>query len=142
MPAPKIVPEAARMGLELRRLRDESGLTQKEVAERIGMEDKAYAHYETGRAILKVPLLRPLAGALRVTPAVLLERLGIVDADLDEAAEAREAAQIIGELAQRLLRRRPRTNEQRRALADVAKQQIDLAISLDWRRATRIPALA
>lgn len=128
------------MGLELRRLRDECGLTQKEIAERIGMEDKAYAHYETGRVILKVPLLRPLAAALSVSPTVLVGRLGIVDAELDEAAEVREAAQIIGELAQRLLRRTPSNSEQRRTLAAIAKQQIDLALYLD--RSRRMPAFA
>lgn len=48
-------------------LRKERGMTQKDLAERIGVTDKAVSRWETGRGFPDVSILKPLSKALGVT---------------------------------------------------------------------------
>ena len=60
-------------GCFLSELRKEQGLTQKELAERLFVSDKAVSKWETGGSIPDVALLIPLAKLLNVTVTELLE---------------------------------------------------------------------
>lgn len=51
----------------LRNLREAKGLTQRELAERIGVSDKAVSKWETGRGLPDIGLLTALAEALGVS---------------------------------------------------------------------------
>lgn len=51
----------------LRTLREAKGLTQRELAERIGVSDKAVSKWETGRGLPDIGLLTALAEALGVS---------------------------------------------------------------------------
>lgn len=67
----------ARFGAFVAALRKENGWTQKQLAEQIGVSDKAVSKWERGLSLPDIALLEPLAGALGVTVAELLhgERL-------------------------------------------------------------------
>jgi len=54
-------------GTYIAALRKERGLTQKELAERIGVTDKAVSRWETGRGFPDVSILKPLSEALDTT---------------------------------------------------------------------------
>lgn len=60
-------------GSFLAELRKEKGLTQKELAEKLFVSDKAVSKWETGGSIPDVALLMPLAKLLGVTVPELLE---------------------------------------------------------------------
>jgi len=63
------------VGFILREIRNEKGLSQEEVGERI-QTDRAYVAYlETGRRYPSVDMLIALAKALEVTPGHLLDRI-------------------------------------------------------------------
>jgi Predicted transcriptional regulators len=63
------------IGFVLREIRNEKGLSQEEVGERI-QADRAYiAYLETGRRYPSVDMLIALAKALEVTPGSLLDRV-------------------------------------------------------------------
>ncbi|NLC25267.1 MAG: helix-turn-helix transcriptional regulator [Fastidiosipila sp.] len=54
-------------GLFISELRKQQGLTQKDLAEKIGVTDKAVSRWETGRGFPDVSILEPLAKALNVS---------------------------------------------------------------------------
>ncbi|MBM6867985.1 helix-turn-helix domain-containing protein [Collinsella tanakaei] len=56
----------------IRTLREARGLTQRDIAERIGVTDKAVSKWESGRGLPDISLVEPLAGALGVSIAELL----------------------------------------------------------------------
>ena len=56
----------------IRRLREERGLTQNNLAKAIGVTDKAVSKWETGRGLPDIALVEPLASALAVSVAELL----------------------------------------------------------------------
>lgn len=58
----------------IRVARRRAGLTQKELAARVGRDQSQISRIETGRLALTVPLLLRLANALRVAPGALLTR--------------------------------------------------------------------
>ena len=60
-------------GSFLAELRKEQGMTQKELAEKIFVSDKAVSKWETGGSIPDVALLMPLSKLLGVTVPELLE---------------------------------------------------------------------
>lgn len=62
-----------RFGQFVAGLRKEKGMTQKELAQRLYVSDKAVSKWERGLSIPDVSLLVPLAGALGVSVAELLE---------------------------------------------------------------------
>ena len=59
-------------GAAIRRLREEKGLTQAELAERIGVSSKAVSKWETARGLPDIALMEPLAGALGVSVTELM----------------------------------------------------------------------
>lgn len=56
----------------IRRLREERSLTQRGLADAVGVTDKAVSKWETGRGLPDISLIEPLAGALGVSVAELL----------------------------------------------------------------------
>ncbi len=54
------------------KLRKEQGLTQRELAERLFVSDKAVSKWERGQSLPDITMLNPLAEALEVTSAELL----------------------------------------------------------------------
>lgn len=59
-------------GAAIRRLREEKGLTQAELAQRIGVSGKAVSKWETARGLPDIALIEPLAGALGVSVTELM----------------------------------------------------------------------
>lgn len=68
-----------RLGDRLRGLREDLGLSQKEAAERLGISEVGYGHFERGRRLPSAAELPWLASGLGVTVEELLGRLGLVD---------------------------------------------------------------
>lgn len=66
-------------GGTIKTLREGRGLTQKSLADRIGVSDKAVSKWETGRGLPDLSLLEPLGEALRVSVAELLSGEQIVN---------------------------------------------------------------
>lgn len=65
--------DRAKFGTFVSELRKEKGITQKELAEKLCISDKAISKWETGKAIPDVTLLIPLAELLGVSTTELLE---------------------------------------------------------------------
>jgi len=65
--------DRAKFGAFVSELRKEKGMTQKELAEKLCISDKAISKWETGKAIPDVTLLIPLAELLGVSTTELLE---------------------------------------------------------------------
>lgn len=65
--------DRAKFGAFVSELRKEKGITQKELAEKLCISDKAISKWETGKAIPDVTLLIPLAELLGVSTTELLE---------------------------------------------------------------------
>ena len=61
-----------KFGAFLIQLRKENGMTQKELAERLYVSDKAVSKWERGLSLPDIALLQPLAGELGVTVTELL----------------------------------------------------------------------
>ncbi|WP_431728648.1 helix-turn-helix domain-containing protein [Verrucosispora sp. TAA-831] len=64
------------LGQRVRLLRAERGLTQRELAEAIGLARTSVTNLEAGRQEIGLPVLLRLAAALGVTPGVLVDGLG------------------------------------------------------------------
>lgn len=71
--------ELAQLGGRLRALREDLGLTQSEIAQRLGLTDGGYGHFERGRRLPSAAELPWLANGFRVSVEELLARLGFVD---------------------------------------------------------------
>lgn len=54
-------------GAMIKRLREDKGLTQQQLAEKMMVSDKAVSRWETGRGYPDISLIEPLAGALGVS---------------------------------------------------------------------------
>ena len=65
-----------RFGSFVAQLRKERGLTQKELAQRLHVTDKAVSKWETGRGFPDLKLLEPLAQTLEVSLVELLQGSG------------------------------------------------------------------
>ncbi len=63
----------ARFGAFVARLRKERGLTQKELADRLNVTDKAVSKWETGKGFPDVKLLEPLTQELGVSLVELMQ---------------------------------------------------------------------
>ena len=59
-------------GSMIKRLRENSRMTQRQLAERLGVSDKAVSKWETGRGYPDISLLTPLSAALGVSVIELL----------------------------------------------------------------------
>lgn len=61
----------------LKRFRTQMGLTQKQVAEAIGMRESSYQRYEQGRSLPSVAILERIADAFNVSTDYLLGRTDV-----------------------------------------------------------------
>lgn len=78
--------DLAELGDRLRALREDLGLTQAEVADRLGITDGGYGHFERGRRFPSAAELPWLAGGLGVSTIELLSRLGLLRRDPSSSA--------------------------------------------------------
>ena len=69
-------------GEAIRLLREKNRFTQAELAEKIGVSDKAVSRWETGKGYPDITLLEPLAGALSVSVAELMSGNAITNANV------------------------------------------------------------
>lgn len=68
-------------GDTIRALREQKYYTQRELAERIGVTDKAVSKWETGRGLPDITLIEPLAQTLGISVAELLSGECVVNAN-------------------------------------------------------------
>lgn len=66
-----------RLGELLRRLRRQAGLTQHELADRLGVRQEWISRYEIGERRIDVIELARVAHALSTTATEIIERLGL-----------------------------------------------------------------
>lgn len=59
-------------GAMIRRLREERGLTQSELAERLNVSDKSVSKWETGKGYPDITLIEPIASALGISVMELM----------------------------------------------------------------------
>jgi len=59
-------------GAAIRRLREEKNMTQAELADRVGVSDKAVSKWENGKGLPDITLLEPLASVLGISTIELL----------------------------------------------------------------------
>ena len=67
--------------------RKDNGLTQSQLAERLGITDKAVSKWETGKSMPDLSLFCPLCGLLHITLNELLSGEFISDENLKEKSE-------------------------------------------------------
>ena len=68
-------------GVSIRALRERAGMTQRHLADRLGITDKAVSKWETDRGLPDITLVEPLARVLGVSVAELLSGEQIVNAN-------------------------------------------------------------
>jgi transcriptional regulator with XRE-family HTH domain len=73
-------------GERLRKVRDDKGLSQNDLAERAGIQASAVSHFELGRRLPSFDNIRRLADALNVTSDFLLGREDVREVAGPEAA--------------------------------------------------------
>lgn len=78
-----------RIGEFIQTLRKEKELTQKELAEELGITDRAVSKWENGRGIPDVSLMKPLCGILGITVSELLSGERIQQEEYREKSEFR-----------------------------------------------------
>ena len=66
-------------GAMIKRLREKGGLTQQQLAARVGVSDKAVSKWETGRGYPDISLIEPLSAALGVSVIELLSGESVVN---------------------------------------------------------------
>ena len=66
-------------GALVKRLREEKGLTQQQLAEKMNVSDKAVSKWETGRGYPDISLIEPLAAALGVSVIELFSGENVVN---------------------------------------------------------------
>lgn len=71
----------------LRAARKEKGLTQKEMAQKIGCTTAAYGHYETGKRNPDIEGIKKISAALGVSPDSLIGYEKSEEAELQEYLE-------------------------------------------------------
>ena len=70
-------------------LRKQKGFTQKELAEKLMVTDKAISRWETGKGLPDTSLLKPLGDVLGVSVTELLSGKKIEEVDMKERADKR-----------------------------------------------------
>ena len=68
-------------------LRKQQGFTQKELAEKLMVTDKAISRWETGKGLPDTSLLKPLGDVLGVSITELLSGKRIEEVDMKEQAD-------------------------------------------------------
>lgn len=81
-----------KFGTFIAELRKEKGLTQKELAGKLFISDKAVSKWETGQSMPDITLLRPLADIFGVTTTELLECKRIAP---DHTLDAKSADELV-----------------------------------------------
>ena len=69
-------------GATIKGLREKCKMTQAQLAERLGVSDKAVSKWETGAGYPDITLLEPIASALHVSVAELLSGLAVENANI------------------------------------------------------------
>ena len=82
-----------RFGAFVAQLRKEQGLTQKELADRLNVTDKAVSKWETGKGFPDVKLLEPLAQALGISLVELIRG----EKDPRDSLTAAEAEAVVSQ---------------------------------------------
>lgn len=94
MPAPRIGPRRPRR-IYLAEWRDYRGLTQEQLANRLGVTDVSVSRWETGRALLNTNVLAAICEALSIEPPDLYRHPDTPSADAllrDQPKDIREQA--------------------------------------------------
>ena len=87
--------DKVKFGEFISELRKEKGITQKELAGRLYISDKAVSKWETGHSVPDITLLTPLAEQLGVTVTELLECRRIENADKMDVTQANDLVQKV-----------------------------------------------
>ena len=87
--------DKVKFGEFISELRKEKGITQKELAGKLFISDKAVSKWETGHSVPDITLLTPLAELLGVTVTELLECRRIETADKLDVAQANDLVQKV-----------------------------------------------
>jgi len=66
----------------IKKLREKSGLTQTDLAEKLSVSDKTISKWETGRGLPDISLLEPLANALSISVTELLSGECVVNSNV------------------------------------------------------------
>jgi transcriptional regulator with XRE-family HTH domain len=82
------------LGERLRYLRVDRGLTQTEMAVKIGMSQGAVAQIEKGQVNLNIVILRKIADVLNVAPAVLFAEDDVIVLDLKRIKKYKSKKQL------------------------------------------------
>lgn len=118
-------PEAVRIGVVLRAIRLEQGLTQEEVADKLPIGEGAYAAYEAGRSRFTLPDVPAVARALGVDVPYLSRRLGLCGDGSDMSALLAEfAGPEIGHLIATAVTKYPSLDGDKRAFLIVALRSL------------------
>lgn len=80
--------DTEKTGRFIAELRKEAGYTQKELANRLSVTDKAVSRWETGKGLPEPSLLRPLSELLGVSVGELLSGERLADGEVKERADA------------------------------------------------------
>ncbi len=76
-----------KIGKFIAECRKERNLTQKELAEKLGVTDKAISKWENGRCMPDISLLKSLTSELGITINELLAGERIIEEDMEEKSE-------------------------------------------------------
>ena len=87
------IPDSSMIGSNIRRLRIEKGMTQKELGERCGMFDSAIRRYENGRSVPTLKTIDKIADALDITREELLKMNSVIGVNIREARKAKGLTQ-------------------------------------------------
>ena len=80
-----------KIGAFIRTLRKEKNMTQQELADKLGVSDKAVSKWENGRGLPDYSLLSPLCELLEVTPSELIKGEAQTDRSNADANELHNA---------------------------------------------------
>lgn len=81
--------EQEKIGKFIQELRKQQNMTQKDLAEKLGVTDRAVSKWENGRGIPDVSLMKPLCDILGITVSELLSGERIAQKDYREKSEFR-----------------------------------------------------
>lgn len=76
-----------KIGRFIAEMRKEQSLTQRQLADRIGISDKTVSKWETGKGLPEVSLMMPLCDTLRINVNELLSGERLTDSEYQEKAE-------------------------------------------------------
>ena len=116
----------AQIGRNLKTLREESGLSQKEVADVLNIERSTYTNYELGKILPPLNMIYRLARAFGVDYTVILEGESRPERSdvrsVSPAAADSQQLELSREERMLVLRYRMMSQQDRQAVADLAEQ--------------------